>query len=103
MGGLDRLTEASVPVGMLPSWEFVQHSVKLEPGDTLLVVSDGIVEARNIAEEFWEESEVDRVLLEHGTSPLSQLPGMLCDAVDGFAAGAEQYDDMTVVAIRLDA
>jgi serine phosphatase RsbU (regulator of sigma subunit) len=67
------------------------------------VVSDGIVEARNIAEEFWEESEVDRVLLEHGSLPLGGLPERLCAAVDGFAAGAEQYDDMTVVAVRLAA
>jgi len=102
-GWIDRLTEATLPVGMLPSWSFVQHSVKLEPGDTLLVVSDGIVEARNIAEEFWEESEVDRVLLEHGSQPLRRLPERLCEAVDGFAAGAEQYDDMTVVAVRLGA
>jgi phosphoserine phosphatase RsbU/P len=101
-GRIDRLSEASVPVGLLPRWNFTEHSVGLEPGDTLLVVSDGIVEAQNVAQEFWDESEVDRVLLEHGSLPLVRLPEMLCAAVDGFAAGAEQYDDMTVVAVRLD-
>ena len=102
-GRMDRLSEASVPVGMLPQWGFQQYTVALEPGDTLLVVSDGIVEARNMAEEFWEETEIDRVLLEHVSMPLAKLPEMLCRAVDDFSAGAEQYDDMTVVAVRLDA
>jgi sigma-B regulation protein RsbU (phosphoserine phosphatase) len=100
-GRLERLSEASVPVGLLPQWKFEQHSVRLERGDTLLVVSDGIVEARNPEEDFWDESEIERILLEHISLPLAKLPEGLCRAVDEFAAGAEQYDDMTVVAVRL--
>jgi sigma-B regulation protein RsbU (phosphoserine phosphatase) len=100
-GRLERLPGGGLPVAMLPDWSYEQFSVPLAPGDTLIVVSDGIVEARNTAEEFWDEEEVERVVLENPTAPLSQLPALLCDAVDHFAAGAEQYDDMTVVALRL--
>jgi sigma-B regulation protein RsbU (phosphoserine phosphatase) len=101
-GRLERLSEASVPVGMLPAWRFEQSSVGLEPGDTLLVVSDGIMEACNLAEEFWDEIEVERVLIENAATQISELPRLICGAVDAYANGAEQYDDMTVVAVRLD-
>jgi serine phosphatase RsbU (regulator of sigma subunit) len=52
--------------------------------------------------EFWEEEEVDRVILANRKAPLSRLPHLLVDAVDNFAAGAEQYDDMTVVALHIE-
>jgi sigma-B regulation protein RsbU (phosphoserine phosphatase) len=78
--------------------------VSLEPGDLLVVVSDGIVEACNREGEFWDEDEVERVVLAQMLGSggcINRLPQALCDAVDAFACGANQYDDMTVVAVRL--
>lgn len=100
-GKVDRLQGGGVPVGMMPEWDYVQMNVAFEPGDTLVVVSDGIPESRNDEGEFWEEEEVERTLLGLRTNPLSQLPAVLCAEADRFAAGAEQYDDMTIVALRV--
>ena len=100
-GRLERLPGGEPPVAMLPKLSFEPLSVPLQPGDTLVVVSDGIVEARNQAGEFWEEVEVERVLLSNPAAPLDRLPDLFCAAVDRFAAGAEQYDDMTIVALRI--
>ena len=100
-GRLERLPGGGCPVALFPVMSYEQSSAALEPGDTLVIVSDGIVEARNQAGDFWDEAEVERVLLANLDAPLSQLPELLCAAVDNFAAGAEQYDDMTVVAVRI--
>jgi sigma-B regulation protein RsbU (phosphoserine phosphatase) len=100
-GRLERLLEAGCPVALLPTMTWEQASADLEPGDTLVIISDGIVEARNHEGDFWDETEIERVLLLNRDAPLQQLPVMLCAAVDNFAAGAEQYDDMTVVAVRI--
>ena len=100
-GRLERLLEADCPVAMLPSMSYHQASAALEPGDTLVIVSDGIVEARNREGDFWDEAEIDRVLLANREIPLKKLPELLCAAVDNFAAGAEQHDDMTVVVVRI--
>jgi sigma-B regulation protein RsbU (phosphoserine phosphatase) len=100
-GRLERLPGSGPPLALLPGMSYEQLSKRLEPGDTLVVFSDGIVEACNQAGEFWEEIEVERVLLSNRTAPLQQVPELLCAAVDNFAAGAEQYDDMTVVAVRI--
>jgi serine phosphatase RsbU (regulator of sigma subunit) len=100
-GTLHKFTDSGMPVGLLPEASYEQNSVALKPGDVLVVVSDGIVEACNKAGEFWDEDEVERVVLEHGGSALKALSEALCCAVDCFADGAKQYDDMTVVAVRV--
>ena len=61
--------------------ELSRATAALEPGDTLVIVSDGIVEARNREGDFWDETEIDRVLLANRDS-LPQLPELLCAAVD---------------------
>jgi serine phosphatase RsbU (regulator of sigma subunit) len=100
-GKFDRLPGTCVPVAMLPESTYEQSSVDLRPGDLLVVVSDGIVEACNRDKEFWDEEEVDRIVLREAGGDIYDLPGKLCRAVDEFAAGADQYDDMTVVAVRI--
>jgi phosphoserine phosphatase RsbU/P len=102
-GRLQRLPGEGFPVGMLTGITWDVYRIALKPGDTLVVLSDGIVEARDAAGEFWDEAEVERVLLKHRDAPLAEIPVELCRAADGFAAGAEQNDDMTVVAIRVPA
>jgi serine phosphatase RsbU (regulator of sigma subunit) len=100
-GTLERLPGGGVPVALMPEVIYEQSRVTLEPGDLLVVVSDGIVEACNRAGDFWEEDEVDRIVLARGSGSLAELSKALCHAVDCFACGAEQYDDMTILAVRV--
>jgi sigma-B regulation protein RsbU (phosphoserine phosphatase) len=100
-GTLTRLAESGMPVGIMPGVTWEHFTVPLAAGDTLVLVSDGIVEARNQAEEFWDEPAAERTLVEHAGEALAYLPETLCRAADRFAGGAEQYDDMTIVALRI--
>ncbi|MGD0731970.1 MAG: SpoIIE family protein phosphatase [Terracidiphilus sp.] len=100
-GVLERLPGGDCPVALLQTMSYHQSSVTLEPGDTLVIISDGIVEARNDEGDFWEEDEIDRLLLANREASVLKLPELLCAAADDFASGAEQYDDMTVVAVRI--
>jgi sigma-B regulation protein RsbU (phosphoserine phosphatase) len=100
-GTLERLAGSGLPVGILPGARFEETRISLQPGDTLYVVSDGVVEVTNAEEEFWDEEEIDRVLLAHRDAPLAEIPGLLCSAADRFTGDSEQYDDMTIVAVRV--
>ena len=100
-GGLTTLEGGGMPVAMIPDWEYQQFTLELRPGDLLVVVSDGIMEARNPGGEFWQDTEVPFIVRQHWDSPVRSLPAALCTHVDAWAAGAEQYDDMTVVALRV--
>jgi phosphoserine phosphatase RsbU/P len=96
------LPGGDIPVGMLPAWKYTEHKFLFQPGDLLVVVSDGIVEACDPTGTFWDEKQVEN-LLAGGLHRLnvSEIPDALCREVDNWARGADQYDDMTVVALRI--
>ena len=100
-GVLERLPGDGLPVGLLPEAEYQQQVVPLHEGDLLVVVSDGIVESCCAEGVFWEEQSVEDAVRLDGGIPISQIPEALFRRADDFAAGAEQYDDMTVVAARM--
>ena len=100
-GSLTTLEGGGMPVAMIPDWEYQQFTMELRPGDLLVVVSDGIMEARNPEGAFWSDTEVPFVVRQHRDSPVRTLPAALCAHADAWASGAEQYDDMTVVGLRV--
>jgi sigma-B regulation protein RsbU (phosphoserine phosphatase) len=100
-GLLERLPGDGIPVGLLPEAEYEQHAVQLRDQDLLVVVSDGIVESSRAEGDFWEEQAVEDAVRADGFIPIAQIPETLFRHADEFAAGAEQYDDMTVVAVRI--
>jgi sigma-B regulation protein RsbU (phosphoserine phosphatase) len=97
-GKIVRLEESGVPIGLLPSWHYEQTSVPLQSGDLLVCFSDGISEAQNAQGEFWEEKGAARV-----TSACTGMEVItrLFQGCDEFAAGYEQSDDITVIAVHV--
>ena len=102
-GTLTRVEAAGMPVAMIPDWQYQNSTLELHPGDLLVVVSDGLMEARNPTGQFWSETEVPTVIARHGNAPLNTLPAEFCAHADAWAAGIEQYDDITVVGLRVRA
>ncbi len=75
-------------------------NIDLLPGDILVLLSDGFYEYENPSGEQFGEQRVEAILqASHGT-PMAQLSGILFDAVQAFAQGAPQADDMTVVLVK---
>jgi sigma-B regulation protein RsbU (phosphoserine phosphatase) len=100
-GRLERLSEAGFPAGLLPFATYEERSVEIEAGDLILCISDGISEAVNIRDEPWEDKEIEAVLRSCAHRPLQEITAALVTAVDAYAAGMEQFDDMTVIAMRI--
>ena len=70
----------------------------LEPGDTLVVYSDGVVEAQTPEGDELGEERLAELGRTHGSTPVPELAKALVESVS--AAYPEQTDDMTVVAAR---
>jgi phosphoserine phosphatase RsbU/P len=102
-GSIERLAASGPVIGLLDAGRFEQRSITLAPGDLLLVFSDGISEAMNAGEEEWGESRLLSAVREAGPCPAEPLIHSLFAAADAFAGGAVQYDDMTVVVVRVEA
>jgi sigma-B regulation protein RsbU (phosphoserine phosphatase) len=72
----------------------------MKPGDTMVLYSDGVTEAHNVAgEEFGEPRMVDVMKTHHG-QPAEFILERLIEAVKTFAHGAEQYDDVTALVVK---
>ena len=88
-----------LPLGALRegSWDLVPFAVRA--GDMLLLYSDGLTEAQNHAGEFFGEERLHRVLARADGEPQAIVAGIM-DALAAFTAGADPYDDITVVAAK---
>jgi sigma-B regulation protein RsbU (phosphoserine phosphatase) len=93
--------ESGFPIGLSEVWEYEEASIDLHSGDVIVCFSDGISDVRNRRDEFWSEAAIQRVLLEHRRSPVERIVESLIRGANEFAAGAEQFDDMTAIAIRV--
>jgi serine phosphatase RsbU (regulator of sigma subunit) len=98
---IERLTIGGTPIGLLPGTVYEEGTVSLQSGDVLVCFSDGISEARNSEDEFWPEPEIESVLRAASSDSIQQLTDRLIREVDAFVNGAEQADDMTLLAIRM--
>jgi len=97
--GIDWLDTGGPVVGLLDAATYEYGSVRLEPGDVLVVFSDGVAEARNTAgEEFGRDRLVAALQGAHGASADVVLD-RVTSAVRTFSHGAAQADDITVLVL----
>lgn len=91
----------SFPLAAMPLWKMRPAVIlEMEPGDILVLLSDGIYEYHDASgEQFGEQRVVDIVQAHHG-KPAAELSAILLDAVKTFANGAPQEDDITVVLVK---
>lgn len=99
---LTSLADGGPVLGFLGRLEYSCFSVDLHPGDLLVMFSDGITEAQNPAEEMYgEERLVDLVRRNAAFQDASKVLAAIEHDVSTFCAGAPQYDDATLVVVRL--
>lgn len=98
--GIRRLETGGVVVGAFEHASFEEETVWLEPGDVLVVFSDGVSEARNLVDEEFGEPRVRSCVNANRNLEPSSLVDCFLAAVKEFTAGATQGDDLTVLALR---
>ncbi len=97
--GLRRLDTGGVILGAFTDATFEEETLRLEPGDQLVVFSDGITEALNPdGEELGEERLLSYVELNRKLAPEALLESLLGN-VRQFTAGAVQSDDLTLLVL----
>ncbi|MCX6552998.1 MAG: PP2C family protein-serine/threonine phosphatase, partial [Acidobacteria bacterium] len=95
-----RLETGGMILGMFDFARYDQESLILEPGDALVVFSDGISEAPNLAdEEYGDDRLIACLEANRGATPAAMRDALVVSA-RAFCNGAMQSDDMTVLIIR---
>ena len=67
----------------------------------MLCISDGIAEVLDTSGAMWEEAEIEGVLLRNRNVSVAELVAAIVDRVERYSAGTDQYDDMTIAAVRI--
>ena len=93
-------TEGSYPVGLVPDAQYVCARVKLEPGDTLVLFSDGVTEAMDPDEQLYGATRLREALCGKISEPLEQIQKCILESVENFTRGARQADDLTMLLVR---
>lgn len=76
------------------------HVLRLQPDETLLMYTDGITEAGDLAQRMYGQQRMLACLAQPAPHGTAELAGRLLADVDDFAAGAGQTDDITVLALH---
>src|SRR5713226_908522 len=96
----EAFTEGSYPVGLIPEAEYCAACLKLEPGDTLVLFSDGVTEAMDPDDQLFGVPRLKQLLTGQTECPLEQLQKCILESVENFTRGAHQADDLTLLIVR---
>ncbi len=79
---------------------FKEHEFELAPGDSLFVYTDGVAEATNANNELFGTDRMLEVLNRNPDALPEQVLSGVMDGINEFVAGAEQFDDITMLCLR---
>jgi len=95
-----RFTVGGPLLGAFADAVYEEETIQLTAGDTILMFTDGVTEARNSYDEEFGEDRLFSCLLAHAGRSPSDLLRLVFDEVRGFCQNTDQADDLTVTLTR---
>jgi phosphoserine phosphatase RsbU/P len=96
---LERLDSTSTVLGLFNDWDCAISELRLFPGDTLALYTDGITEAFNEVDEEYGEQRLIEALLRHRKLSSQAMLASVVDDVRQFSPH-EQHDDITLIVAK---
>ncbi len=97
---IDEIVFKRMPLGATNKMNFIQQKIKINPGDILLLLSDGLPELFNNNKEMFEYDRVKRILFNGNKKSSPEIIEELKSESDKWKNGIDQADDMTFVVIK---
>jgi sigma-B regulation protein RsbU (phosphoserine phosphatase) len=102
-GTLEMLKHRHGPIlGAVPGLTYKEMKLKLEVGDVIFMYTDGVTEAMNHDGELYSDSRLDKCLELSSFKSVENLIDEVISDVQGYAAGADQADDIAILALQFD-
>ncbi len=99
-GDVKLIGSGGFPVGLISFADYKNDSLPFEPGASIVMCSDGAMEADNDAGEPFGEQRLQEVVEASAAKGMEHIPAALVDALNAWRAGNALEDDLTVVAIE---
>ena len=86
---------------MFPNVTYDEISIVTQPGDAIVFVSDGILDAENAQNEMYGPERLSAVLCSNREQSANQVADAIMDDVTRFQDGKDRFDDETIIALRV--
>jgi sigma-B regulation protein RsbU (phosphoserine phosphatase) len=90
-------------VGAFEWASYEEGRTQLEPGDVLVIYSDGITEAESAEDEEYDEQRLIELLLKERYASAHEIRAAIFSDVDAWSGQRERSDDQTLVVIKAEA
>lgn len=99
-GEVRTVSSTGFPVGMFSQGPYSVQTIDLRAGDTLLLYTDGLTEARDSSDREYGVERLSRVLLDRGAGSTRAVAAACLSDLATFLGGAPRTDDLTLMVVR---
>jgi len=97
---VEELPKGTPALGLDPKSIYNEQQVILDPGDVLIIYSDGIIEARNVTGEFFGEQRLIDLLQKYSGQSVEKIGKSILTEIERFVGDARRYDDLSLVILK---
>lgn len=89
------------PLGLFPDVTYEEFNVATQPGDAIVFVSDGILDAENDKEEMYGQDRLAGLLCANRGRPAIEIADAILEDVARFQGSHDRFDDETIIVLRV--
>jgi sigma-B regulation protein RsbU (phosphoserine phosphatase) len=101
-GEVETIHAEGFPLGLFPDVSYEQFTLSTRPGDSVIFFSDGLADAQNPAGEMFGTEQLTEIVQQNATLNAGELADLIMAAISEFQAGAEHFDDETLIVLRVN-
>jgi sigma-B regulation protein RsbU (phosphoserine phosphatase) len=100
-GGAETVRAEGFPLGLFPNATYDELNVATAPGDVILFISDGILDAEDPHGEMYGQERLTELLCSRRGQPAEEIADALLADVSRFQGEQERFDDETIIVLRV--
>jgi sigma-B regulation protein RsbU (phosphoserine phosphatase) len=101
LGQAETVRAEGFPLGLFPDVSYDELTLATEPGDVVLFVSDGILDAENTEGEMYGPERLADMLCSRREQPAQEIADAILSDVSRFQGEQERFDDETVIVMKV--
>jgi sigma-B regulation protein RsbU (phosphoserine phosphatase) len=102
MDDVEELTRTGMALGVLEGTEFTQETLRMEPGDALVLYTDGVTDARDSGGRMFGEERLLEVAQGAQGCTAGEVQDALLDEIHAFVGDAPRFDDITLMVLAME-
>ena len=100
-GDTELLKRGGLALGLMPQVEYQETSIRMEPGDMLVVYTDGLIEARNNEKQFFSLDRLKQLAVSSRELPAGLIRTVILDELSAHTGGKAPADDVTLLVLKI--